>query len=178
MLVALLLAQAVPHAASDPGAPWPTSADMPRSTAMGGAHSAIATSNDALTVNPAGMAQARRYHFELDGLYAPDFPAQAVMASIVDTASTPVASGILFQRWAAGQPDGRGEGWQFGLGYASQVANGLWAGGVTKFLRYWTPDGLVAKWAQDLGVLGRRGNFSWAAVVKNLTLHHDLAPAF
>ena len=36
----------------DPGSPWPANVDMPRATSMGGAHAAIATGNDALTVNP------------------------------------------------------------------------------------------------------------------------------
>src|SRR5437763_10568717 len=68
---------------TDRGAPWPTTVDMPRASAMGGAHSAIATSNAALTVNPAGLAQSKRYHFELDGIWDAKFPAQAVIASIV-----------------------------------------------------------------------------------------------
>ena len=75
----------------DPGSPWPTTVDTPRATAMGGAHAAIATGNDALVVNPAGLAQVRRYHFELDGMYDSRFPAQAVLASLVDSASAPIA---------------------------------------------------------------------------------------
>src|SRR5437868_6339847 len=86
----------------DPGAPWPTNVYLPRATAMGGAHAAIATGNDALTVNPAGLSQTRRYHFELDGLYDSRYPAQAVIASLVDSASGPVGSGLLFSRWASG----------------------------------------------------------------------------
>jgi hypothetical protein len=154
----------------DPGAPWPTNVDLPRSTAMGGAHAAIATGNDALTVNPAGLSQTRKYHFELDGLYDSRYPAQAVLASLVDSASGPVASGLLFSRWASGQPSGRGEGWSLGLGYSGPVGQGLFVGGETKFLRFHTPDGLVQKWAQDIGLLSRRGNFSWATVVQNISL--------
>ena len=51
---------------------------------MGGAHIAIATGNDALTVNPAGIPQQRRYHLELDGVMDPHFPAQALMVSVGD----------------------------------------------------------------------------------------------
>src|SRR5207248_5272333 len=123
----------------DPGAPWPTSVDTPRATAMGGAHAAIATGNDALAVNPAGLAQSRRYHFELDGLYDSRYPAQAVLASLVDSASGPVASGLLWSRWASGQPSGRGEGWSVGFGYSGAIAQNLFLGGETKFLRYHTP---------------------------------------
>src|SRR5256885_5392130 len=107
LLLAPLAARA-DNLVSDPGAPWPVSVDLPRATAMGGAQSAIATSNDALAVNPAGLSQSKRYHFELGGIYDAHYPAQGVLASIVDSASSPVGSGILFSRWGSGQPAGRG----------------------------------------------------------------------
>ena len=153
----------------DPGAPGPSTVDLSRASAMGGAGAAIATSNDALTLNPAGLSQTRRYHFELDGVYDSRFPAEGVLASIVDTASSPVGSGMLFSRWGSGQPNGRGEGWGLGFSYSTPIGQGLYSGGQTKFLRYRGPDGLVAKWAQDLGVLSKRGSFSWAAVVQNIS---------
>jgi hypothetical protein len=157
------------NSVTDPGAPWPTTVDMPRATAMGGAQAAIATSNDAITVNPAGLSQAKRYHFELDGVYDSRFPAQGVMASVVDSASTPIGSGFLFSRWGSGQPNGRGEGWGLGFAYSTLIGTGFYTGGQTKFLHYRGPDGLVAKWAQDVGVLSKRGGFSWAAVVQNIS---------
>lgn len=154
---------------TDPGAPWPTTVDTARAAAMGGAHSAIATGNDALAVNPAGLSQSRRYHLEIDGLYDAKWPAQGLMVSLVDTASSPIGSGILFSRWGSGQPGGRGEGWGLGFSYSSGLGKGVFMGGQTKFLRYRGPDGLMAKWAQDVGVLSRRGSFSWAAVVQNIS---------
>ena len=153
----------------DPGAPGPATVDLARGSGMGGAGSAIATSNDALTLNPAGLSQTRRYHFELDGIYDSRFPAEGVLASIVDTASSPVGSGILFSRWGSGQPGGRGEGWSLGFSYSSPIGQGLYGGGQSKFVRYRGPDGLTAKWAQDVGVLSKRGGFSWAAVVQNIS---------
>src|SRR5919201_5056414 len=113
----------------DPGAPWPTSVDPPRATSMGGAHAAIASGNDALSVNPAGLAHGRRYHFELDGLYDSRYPAQAVLASLVDSVSTSVATGLLWSRWASGQPSGRGEGWSVGFGYSGAIGQNLFLGG-------------------------------------------------
>jgi hypothetical protein len=160
----------------DPGAPWATTVDLPRASAMGGAHAAIASGNDALVVNPAGLAQGRKYHLEVDGFYDSRFPAQAVLVSLADSTSGPVASGLLWSRWASGQPSGRGEGWSLGLGYSGPVGQGLYLGGETKFLRYHTPDGLVQKWAQDLGFLSKRGNFSWAAVLQNISI--DKIPLF
>jgi len=153
----------------DPGSPWPANVDMPRATSMGGAHAAIATGNDALTVNPAGLSQVRRYHFEIDGLYDSGFPAQAVMVSLVDAISGSVASGLLWSRWASGQPSGRGEGWSISAGYSGAIGQGLFLGGQTKFLRFHTPDGLVHKFAQDVGFLSKRGNLSFATVLQNIS---------
>ncbi len=177
-LVLLLVAgaAAADNRVQDPGSPWPTTVDMPRATAMGGAHSAIATGNDALAVNPAGLAQFRRYHLEVDGLYDSKFPAQAVLASLVDSATGPVASGVLWSRWASGQPSGRGEGWSLGLAYSGVIGPGLFLGGETKYLHFHTPDGMVQKLVQDVGFLAKRGNFSWAAVVQNLSV--DKVPLF
>ena len=170
-LICFLVSAAVRagNSVTDPGAPWPTTVDTPRATAMGGANAAIATSNDALVVNPAGLSQSRRYHFELDGVYDAHWPAQGVLASVVDTASSPLGTGLLFSRWGSGQPGGRGEGWGMGFAYSSPIGQGFFAGGESKFLRFRGPDGLVAKWAQDVGVLSKRGNFSWAAVVQNIS---------
>src|SRR5712671_7073259 len=94
-LVLLLAAgaAAADNRVQDPGSPWQTTVDTPRATAMGGAHAAIATGNDALAVNPAGLGQSRRYHLEVDGLYDSKFPAQAILASLVDSVSSPVATG-------------------------------------------------------------------------------------
>jgi hypothetical protein len=168
-LLALLSSAALAdNRVQDPGSPWATTVDMPRSTAMGGAHTAVATGNDALLVNPAGLSQVRRYHLEVDGLYDSQFPAQAILASLVDSATAPVASGLLWSRWASGQPSGRGEGWGLTLGYSGPVQPGVFFGGATKYLRYQTPDGVVHKFAQDVGVLVRRGGFGWGAAIQNL----------
>src|SRR5207237_4224071 len=76
----------------DPGAPWPTNVDPPRATAMGGAHAAIATGNDALSVNPAGLSQGHRYHLELEGLFDSRYSAQADLASLVDYVTSHVST--------------------------------------------------------------------------------------
>ena len=76
--------------------------DLPRATAMGGAHAAIATGSHALTVNPAGIPQQRWYHTEVDGLYDPHFPAEALKVSVVDTTTTAVGTGCCSR---AGEAD-------------------------------------------------------------------------
>ena len=165
-LLAVAAAARAQNSVNDPGAPWPAYVDLPRATAMGGAHAAIATANDAITVNPAGMSQQRRYHLEVDGLYDSRFPAQALMASIVDTTSSAVGTGFLFERWGSGQPGGRGEGWYGALAYSYALGGNYYVGGETKYYRFATPDGLVRKFAQDAGLLVRRGNFAYALVTK------------
>lgn len=171
LLVLLCCASAAraQNAAADPDAPWITNIGMPRSMAMGGAHAAIASSNDAILVNPAGMSQGPRYHVELDGALDRSFPAEGVLASIVDTKSAPVASGFLFGRWGAGQPAGRAEGWEAVLAYSYPVS-GFFVGGASKYLRYHTQDGLVSKWSQDIGLLAKRGNLSYALVLQNISI--------
>ena len=168
-LLAVAAAARAQNSVNDPGAPWPAYVDLPRATAMGGAHAAIATANDAITVNPAGMSQQRRYHLEVDGLYDSRFPAQALMASIVDTTSSAVGTGFLFSRWGSGQPGGRGEGWYGALAYSYALGGNYYVGGETKYYRFATPDGPVRKFAQDAGLLVRRGNFAYALVVQNLS---------
>src|SRR5258706_5780658 len=157
-LLAVAAAARAQNSVNDPGAPWPPSVDLPRATARGGAPAAIATANDAITSNPAGMSQQRRYHLEIDGLYDSRFPAQALMASIVDTTSSAVGTGFLFSRWGSGQPEGRGEGWYGALAYSYAVGGSYYLGGETKYYRFATPDGLVRKFAQDAGLVVRRGH--------------------
>src|SRR4051794_41792236 len=111
-------AAAADNRVQDPGSPWPTTVEPPRAAAMGGAHAAIATGNDAMSVNPAGLGQVRRYHLEVDGLYDAKFPAQAGLASLVDSASGPGASGALWSRWARGPAPRAGGGGGPGPGSA------------------------------------------------------------
>lgn len=176
LVLCCTLAARADNLATDPGAPFPGNIGMPRSVSLGGADAAIATSNDALLSNPAGLAQTQRYHLEVDGAIDARFPAQGVTASIVDSKSTPVASGMVFSRWASGQPAGRAEGWLLGLAYA-YPAGAFFVGGETKYLRFHTPDGLVQKWSQDIGLLARRGSISYAAVVQNISFS-SLGPLF
>ena len=175
VLFACAFAARAQHKATDPGAPWPQNVDLARATAMGGANGAIATGNEALTVNPAGLAQVRRYHLEIDGVTDPRFPAQALMVSIVDSMSSPVATGLLFSRWGSGQPGGRGEGWYGGLAYSYGIGS-TYLGGMTKYYRFATPDGEAHRFAQDFGLLSKRGNFGYALVAQNLST--SSIPAF
>src|SRR3989442_3649704 len=170
-LLAVAAAARADNSIKDPGAPWPVFVDMPRATAMGGAHAAIATGNDAITVNPAGISQRRRYDVEVDGLLDSRFPAQGLMASIVDTTSSAIGTGFLFSRWGSGQPEGRGEGWYGALAYSYAAGGNYFIGGETKYYRFATPDGPVRSFAQDAGLLVRRGHLPHPAGAPHLSPH-------
>ncbi len=170
--ILLLTAQAASAQQSvlDPGAPWQNT-EMTRASGMGGAHTAIATGNDALIDNPAGLSQARRYHLQIDGALDNAFPAQALIISVVDSSSVPnIGSGILFERLASGQPGGRGEGWLAAVGY-SYPTGSFYFGGTTKYVRARGPNGdFTHQFMEDVGLLSKRGNFSYGLAVRNISL--------
>src|SRR6202022_1201918 len=133
---------------TDPGAPFLyTTVWMPRSTAMAGAHAAVATSNDAFLVNPAGLAPARRHHLEIDGALDPQFHGSGFLVTAVDASSLAVASGLMYARFSTGHLDRRGAGFLLGAAYAYDIG-GIYFGGVTKYLNFDGPDGQSYKFAQ------------------------------
>jgi len=79
-----------------------------------------------------------------------------------------VGTGLLFSRWGSGQPGGRGEGWYGALAYAYALGS-YHIGGETKYYRFATPDGEAHRFAQDVGLLARRGNFAYGLTVQNLS---------
>src|SRR5689334_11365242 len=67
-----------------------------RSAGMGGAQRAVGTSNDTLTLNPAGMAVVPRYALELQYAYLPKLGLSHINISAVDSKSSPVAGGVAY----------------------------------------------------------------------------------
>ena len=163
------------HSVDDPGAPFfGDTVEMPRTAAMGGAQAAVATSNDAIFVNPAGLAQGRRYHVEVDGVLDPQFPATGVVATVADSTSSSVASGLAFARFGAGHLGGRGSGFLLGAAYAYNMG-AFYFGGVTKYLHFDGPDGQSSRTvAEDFGLLLNGGSFSLAATTQNLSLSGNI----
>jgi hypothetical protein len=184
---ALLPIPALAQDVQQPGAPWLSNIDMPRASAMGGAHAAISTGNDAMLTNPAGLAQMRRYHFEADGVLDTRFPLQGLILSVSDSTTGPVATGFLYAHWGSGRDDGRAQGWLGSISYAYNTG-AAYFGGTTKYLHFnvpdtgpsglANPDGTAHMFMQDFGLLVRRGSFSWAAVVENLNFSFSKQPLF
>ena len=153
----------------EPGSFWPPNVELTRASGMGGAHSAIVTGNDAIVLNPAGLSQTKRYHFQADGAFDSRFPGQGISLSIVDSSSSAAGTGMLFQRWGAGSPGGRGEGWLAGLGY-SYFAGNFFFGGTTRYLRFQNGKlGEVHQFVQDFGLLLKTSELSWSLVTRNLS---------
>ncbi len=67
-----------------------------RSSAMGGAHRGVGTSNDTVYLNPAGMSVARRYSVELNYAYSPFSELSDINVSAVDSKSGPVAGALAY----------------------------------------------------------------------------------
>ncbi len=182
-LIALALALASQRAfaggADTAGAPWLTQIDLTRATGMAGAMMSFASGNDALTCNPAGLAQNRAYHFQLDGMDDVKFPAEGVIVSVADsTTAAGVGSGMIFERWGAGQLGSRGEGWLGGLSYA-YATGALLMGGTTHLIHFQGPGGeTIHDFAEDLGVMGRAGSFQFGAVLQNINFTFTPMPLF
>lgn len=91
-----------------------------KSLAMGGAHRGLGTNNDALILNPAGMAIARRYSSQVQYGYNTGDHISRLLVSAVDSSTSPVAAGLAYTReW--GNPSGVDIGMNriyLGLAYA------------------------------------------------------------
>jgi hypothetical protein len=179
LCAALAPAAARAGGAGDPGAPWLTDIDLTRATGMAGAMTAFASGNDAMTVNPAGLAQNHSYHFQIDGMDDVKFPAEGVIVSVADsTTGTGVGSGLIFERWGAGQLGSRGEGWLGGLSYAYKTGAFMF-GGTTHLLHFAGPDGsTIHTFTEDIGLMANTGSFQLGATLKNFTFDFSNQPLF
>lgn len=102
-----------------------------RSQAMGGAHRALGTSNDTLTLNPAGMAIGHRYSAALQYAYSPIDGLSRYNATIVDSKSGPVAGGISYTF------DSKGNNalHRINIGSAYAITEGIALGVSSRYLR-------------------------------------------
>lgn len=67
-----------------------------RAQSLGGAYRAIATGNDAIYFNPAGLALVERYNPRIDYTYGFAGPTHNVDISIVDSSTSKLAAGIAY----------------------------------------------------------------------------------
>lgn len=69
-----------------------------RSLAMGGAHRALGSNNEAIVLNPAGLAATKRYNIDLQYGYGTGDRLHSINGSVVDSKSGPVAGGMALTR--------------------------------------------------------------------------------
>ena len=67
-----------------------------RSTAMGGAHRGMGSSNDTIYLNPAGIALTQRYNIDVQYGYSPVDRLNRMSVSIVDSKTSPVAGALAY----------------------------------------------------------------------------------
>jgi hypothetical protein len=96
-----------------------------RSLAMGDAFRAVASSNEAIYFNLAGMAQGPRYEFDLVYAFNDETGLDLYNGSIVDAKSTTFATGLAYSRIDADRLDGHVVNLGFGLPLGDRASIGF-----------------------------------------------------
>jgi hypothetical protein len=115
-LVAVSLILAATGAQADPSSTSPEKGydlgevQSPRSVAMGGALNAVGTSTTSLYLNPANLALARVYHFEVLTAISPEARRQSYGGAVVDSSTSRLAGGFSGV-WSQLDPDGIHRQW-------------------------------------------------------------------
>ena len=154
--------------------------DSARLIGLSDAQRALGNTNDAIYVNPAGLALGRAYSIEagyLDDIRGSD---RRFNASIVDSQAGPVAGGIGYT-YSSRRPDDvaageeRLKGHRLDLSAATRLAEGLAIGMTTRYLRYGRKEGDVEQegfdvFTMDVGLQWRLAeSLSMGLVGYNLT---------
>ncbi|HWV38514.1 MAG TPA: hypothetical protein VN033_08545 [Vulgatibacter sp.] len=155
-LAALAVAPIRPAAAaaSIPDLPTPTAQDLSgtRAMAMGNAFRAIATSNEAIYLNPAGMALQRKYEIDLAYAFARGDDLSRFNGSIVDSKTTRLATGLAYTHLKGDGLQGELSGSIVNLAFGLPVAERVALGFGFKYLDFAEPDRTNAI-TGDVGVL-------------------------
>lgn len=125
----------------------------PRSLALGGAERASGTTNDAVWLNPAALAEAPRYTITLDGLYDLQQGGHAMAGlSVADSTTAPVAAGLAAHRVWYGPPSARTAANVFNLGLSTSLGDMVSFGAGGKLLHTREADGTHNRFTPDLGL--------------------------
>lgn len=169
--VAVLILAASPAAAREgrqPPTPGAGDVSRARALALGGAFRAVATSNEAIFLNPAGMAITHRY--ALDGNFTLD-PATELRQwsfSVVDSKTSAIAAGAAYSRIRGEGLEGDARGSMVNLGIAVPFGGFGALGFGGKYLSFESPDSTNAITA-DVGLLVRlAGRLTAGAVAYNV----------
>lgn len=180
-LAALALAPFRPAAAAADlsGLPTPNAQDLSgtRAMAMGNAFRAVATSNEAIYLNPAGMALASKYEIDLAYAFGTGDDLSRLNGSIVDSKTSRLATGLAFTRVSGDGLHGELSGSVVNLGFGVPLADRISLGFAMKYLGFSGPDRTSAV-TGDVGLLVRPVEwFSIGAVAYNvIDVHSREAP--
>ena len=175
LLAALLAGPAL--AAPEPPTPGAPDLSRARALAMGNAFRAVATSNDAIFLNPAGMAVGQRYAVDGSFTLAPATDARLWSFSVVDSKTSQVAAGAAYSVLRGDGLEGPVKGSASHLGIAVPFAGVGTLGLAGKYLRFDRPDPTNAV-TLDVGLLLRLADrLSAGAVATNvIDVRSDEAP--
>lgn len=159
--------------------PTPGASDLSRARALslGNAFRAVATSNDALFLNPAGMAAGRKYAVDGSFTLSPATDLRLWSFSVVDSKTSPIAAGAAYSLLRGDGLEGEVKGSVAHLGLAVPLAGFGSLGFGGKYLSFDRPDPTHAITA-DVGLLVRlAGQLSAGAVATNvIDVKSDEAP--
>ncbi|AKU91784.1 hypothetical protein [Vulgatibacter incomptus] len=155
---ALLLLAASPSRAST--IPTPNAQDLSgtRALGMGDAFIAVASSNEAIYFNLAGLAQAHKYEIDLVYAFDPGNDLSRINGSIVDSKSTRLATGLAYTHLKGDAAQGEVSGSIAHLGFGVPLASRVAFGFGIKYLGFSDPRHANAV-TGDLGLLIRPVDF-------------------
>lgn len=139
---------------------------LPHSMALGGAYRALADSNDAIYLNPAGLSQIPRYTLAANYQFNPEDSLHVAHASIVDSETAkPLSAGLAFMFIKNGRNAGDLMSFRldFALGY--EINKNFSIGGTLHYTNLTAPS--LKTWndfSADLGMLFKFGDFVSLAV--------------
>lgn len=167
-LTVVLALAAPPAAARELPTPGAGDVSRARALAMGGAFRAVATSNDAIFSNLAGMAIGRRYALDGNFTLNPASDLRQWSASVVDSKTSAIAAGAAYTsiRGEGFEGDARGSMVNLGIAVPLAAFGALGFGG--KYLSFSSPDPTHAITA-DVGLLIRlAGRLTAGAIAYNV----------
>jgi hypothetical protein len=151
-----------------------------RSGGMGGAHTGIGNSNDALYLNPAGMVLSRRYNLAVQYGYSPFDRLSHFNFSVVDSKSGPVTGAAAFTRDWGDPLHANADISRIYVGSAYPLSDALAFGATARYVRGNYTDVAtggrekVSVVGGDLGVIARLGDAVGLGVsYQNLLTNHD-----
>jgi opacity protein-like surface antigen len=145
-----------------------------RPLGMGGAYRAIVTGNDAIFMNPAGMSLFKRYSFETNYLFTPEFggdggPEQHVInVSVIDNQIQSFATGLSYSRIQRDTKKGN----RYDLAFSVPLSDNLLIGANIKYINFdrFGKEDAVDAVSTDVGLLVRTDfGLSLGVVGYNLT---------